>query len=146
MKGGKVFLDTNIVVYAYDVSAGDKHRIAEDIIDGLWHSGVGIISVQVLTEFFVTITTKIPKPMDKEVVREIVRDFLKWDVVVNDGESVLKAIDIHQRYQYSFWDSMIIQSAIKGNAALLLSEDLSDGQTIEGVRIRNPFVEITRTS
>ncbi len=140
MKDVKVFLDTNIVVYAYDVSAGNKHRIAEDIIDGLWRSGVGIISVQVLTEFFVTITTKIPNPMDREVAREIVRDFLKWDVVVNDGESVLKTIDILTRYQYSFWDSMIIQAAVKGNAALLLSEDLIDGQVINGVRIKNPFV------
>ncbi|MEW6418244.1 MAG: PIN domain-containing protein [Nitrospirota bacterium] len=140
MKGGKVFLDTNIVIYAYDVSAGDKHRITEDIIDGLWRSGGGITSVQVLTEFFVTITTKIPKPMDKKAAREIVRDFLKWDVVVNDGESVLKAIDIHTRYQYSFWDSMIIQAAIKGNATVLLSEDLSDGQVINGLKIKNPFV------
>lgn len=140
MKGGKVFLDTNIVVYAYDVSAGDKHRIAEDIVDGLWRSGVGIISVHVLTEFFVTVATKIPNPIDKDTAKEIVRDFLKWDVVVNDGESVLKAIDIHQRYQYSFWDSMIIQAAIKGNATVLLSEDLSDGQVINGLRIKNPFV------
>ena len=139
MKGDKVFLDTNIIIYAYDVSAGEKHNIAKKIFVELWDSGFGVISTQVLQEFFVTITQKIPKSLDKRLAKDIVSDLLKWDVVVNDGESIIEAIEILLRYGYSFWDSLIIEAAIRGGAAVLLSEDLSHGQIIDGVTIKNPF-------
>lgn len=139
MKGDRVFLDTNIIIYAYTSSVEKKHSIAMNIIEDLWRSGSGVISTQVVQEFFVSVTTKIQKPLNKVIAREIVHDLLKWDVVLNDGESIVKAIDIHQRYHYSFWDALIIHAAIQGNAAVLLSEDLSDGQIIQGVKIKNPF-------
>lgn len=140
MSVDKVFLDTNIITYAYDISAGEKHSIANKILIDLWDSGNGVLSTQVLQEFFVSVTGKIQKPLDVIRAKEVVSDLLRWDVVVNDGESVLKAIGIHHRHHYSFWDSMIIQAAIKGNAAALLSEDFSDGRTINGMRIKNPFL------
>ncbi len=140
MKGDKVFLDTNIMVYAYDVSANEKHKIASEIMIDLWNSGLGILSTQVLQEFFVNVTKKIPRLLNAKKAKDIVKDFLKWDVVVNDGESILDAVEIHLKYKYSFWDSLIINAAVKSGAALLLSEDLSDGQKIEGVTIKNPFV------
>lgn len=140
MKGGKAFLDTNILIYAHDISAEQKHEVARKIVLELWESGQGVLSTQVLQEFFYGVTKKILQPLDAQVAKELVGHLLRWDVMVNDGESILKAIDIHQRYQYSFWDSMIIQAAVKGDAALLLSEDLIDGQVINGVRIKNPFV------
>lgn len=139
MRDDRVFLDTNIITYAYDTSAGEKHRRANKILVDVWDSGNGVLSTQVLQEFFVSATKRIQKPLDVITAKEIVSDLLSWDIVVNDGESILKAIDIHHRYHYSFWDSMIIQSAIKGSAVFLLSEDLSDGQIIKGVTIRNPF-------
>lgn len=139
MTGDKVFLDTNIIVYAYDVSAAEKHEIAKKIVLDLWDSGFGVISTQVLQEFFVTITQKIPKPMDKRVARDIVSDLLKWEVVVNDGESILEAAEILFQYGYSFWDSLIIAAAMRNGAEALLSEDLAHGQTIHGVTIKNPF-------
>jgi len=139
MAGDKVFLDTNIIVYAYDVSAAEKHEIAKKIVLDLWDSGLGVISTQVLQEFFVTITQKIPKPMDKRVARDIVSDLLKWEVVVNDGESILEAAEILFQYGYSFWDSLIIAAAMKSGAEALLSENLAHGQTIDGVTIKNPF-------
>ncbi|MEW6410736.1 MAG: PIN domain-containing protein [Nitrospirota bacterium] len=139
MRGNKVFLDTNIIIYAYDVSAGKKHEIAKKIVMDLWDSRLGVISTQVLQEFFVTITKKIPKPIEIKLAKEIMRDLLKWDVVVNDGGSILEATGIHALHKYPFWDSQIIQSAIRGGASLLLSEDLSDGQTVDGVEIKNPF-------
>ena len=139
MPGDKVFIDTNIIIYAYDVTAGKKHDTAGTIITDLWDSGLGIISTQVLQEFFVNVVQKIPKPMDKQEAKVIVRDFLKWNVVVNTGESVIDGIDICVRFGYSFWDSMIIEAAIKGGAAVLISEDLQDGQVISGVTIKNPF-------
>ncbi len=139
MKGDKVFLDTNIIIYSYDVSAGKKHEIAQKIIVDLWDSGTGVISTQVLQEFFFLVTKKIPKPLSAHSAKEILSDFLKWDVIVNDGESILAAVEIHLKYKYSFWDSLIINAAIKGGATLLLSEDLSDGQRINSLTIKNPF-------
>lgn len=139
MKGDKLFLDTNILIYAYDISAGKKHDIAVKIVMDLWDSGYGCISTQVLQEFFINITAKIQKPLDVDTAKELIRDFLKWNVVINDGESILEAIDFRKKYKYSFWDSMIIQAAVKGGAKVLLSEDLSDGHIIRGVQIKNPF-------
>ena len=140
MKEGKVFIDTNIIIYAYTVSSEERHKASVKTIEDLWQSGLGVISTQVLQEFFAIVTSKIPKPLDLKSAKEIVKDLLRWEVIINDGESILEAIDIHQKHKYSFWDSMIIQAAIKGNASVLLSEDLSDGQVINGLRIKNPFV------
>jgi predicted nucleic acid-binding protein len=139
MPEDKAFIDTNIIIYAYDVTAGKKHETARIIITGLWDSGLGVISTQVLQEFFVNVVQKIPKPIDKQQAKEIVRDLLKWHVVVNTGDSIIDAIDICLRFGYSFWDSMIIEAAIKGGATVLISEDLQDGQVVSGVTIKNPF-------
>lgn len=139
MPEDKVFLDTNIIIYAYDRTAGEKHNIAKKIVLDLWNSGLGTISTQVLQEFFVIATQKIPKPLDIKLAKEIMRDLLKWNVVVNDGDSILEAVNILLRYHYSFWDSMIIEAAIKSGAGVLLTEDFSDGQIINGLAIKNPF-------
>ncbi len=139
MSEDKVFIDTNIIIYAYDVTAGRKYEIAGMILADLWNSGLGAISTQVLQEFFVNVVQKIPKPIDKQQAKEIVKDFLKWHVVVNTGDSIIEAIDICLKFGYSFWDSMIIEAAIKGGAAVLISEDLQDGQVVSGVTIKNPF-------
>ena len=139
MPEDKAFIDTNIIIYAYDVTAGKKHKAAREIIAGLWDSGLGVISTQVLQEFFVNVVQKIPKPMDMQQAKEIVRDLLKWRVVINTGDSIIDAIDICLRYGYSFWDSMIIEAAIKGGATVIISEDLQDGQVVSGVTIKNPF-------
>ena len=140
MPEDKLFLDTNIIIYAYDVTAKEKHEMAKKIVVDLWNSGLGTISTQVLQEFFVTATRRIPKPLDEKLAKEIISDLMKWDVVINDGKSILDTIDIHLRYHYSFWDSMIVDAAVKSGAVLLLSEDLSDGQKIDGVKIKNPFL------
>jgi predicted nucleic acid-binding protein len=141
MREDKIFLDTNILIYAYDVSAGKKHEMAKTILMDLWNSGKGVLSIQVLQEFFVNITKKVSKPLDINTAKDIIKDLLKWDVVMIDGESLLEAVEIHIRHQYSFWDSMILKAAQKGGAVLLLSEDLMHGQTIDGVKIKNPFTD-----
>jgi predicted nucleic acid-binding protein len=141
MKGVKTFLDTNVIIYAYDTSAGDKHRKARDLLASLWESGLGMVSTQVLQEFHVTVTRKIPKPLALSAACGIITDFLTWDVVINDGDAILKAIDLQEKHGFSFWDSMVVAAAISGGAAVLLTEDLSDGQKIGGVEIRNPFAE-----
>lgn len=139
MPENKIFIDTNILVYAFDISAKEKHEIAQKILVDLWNSSLGIISTQVLQEFFIIATKKLPKPLDIKLTQEIISDLLKWDVIINDGESILEAIKIHTKYHFSFWDSMIIQAALKSDATLLFSEDLRDGQIIAHVKIKNPF-------
>ena len=143
MPEDKVFLDTNIIIYAYDISAGEKYEKASNIVMNFWDSKLGVISTQVLQEFYVNVTQKISKPLSKKIAGEIVKDLLKWHVEVNDEETLLSAIELHVKYKYSFWDSLIIQAAKQANVSLLFTEDLSDGQTIEGIKIKNPFVGIT---
>jgi predicted nucleic acid-binding protein len=133
-------MDTNIIVYAYDSSAGKKHQTARDLLMECWDSGQGVISTQVLQEFFVTVTHKIPKPLAPSVAADIVSDFLTWDVVVNDGKDILQAISILQKMRLSFWDSLIISAAKKADCDVLLSEDLNPDQVVDGMIIKNPFL------
>jgi predicted nucleic acid-binding protein len=135
----KIFLDTNVIVYAYDKSAGEKHIKAKKILIDLWESGFGVISIQVLKEFYVTVTQKIPNVLKTEVAEEIISDFLSWEVVVNDGYNILEAISIQRRYRFSFWDSLIIAAAQESGCSLLYTEDLSSGQKIKDLQIKNPF-------
>lgn len=139
MSGDNVFVDTNVIVYAYDKDAGEKHLIAANIMKELWHSGLGTISTQILQEFYVTLTKKISAPLDIPVVREMIRRLSKWDVLLIDMDTIIRATELQERYRYSFWDSLIIASAIASGARTILSEDLADGQTIQGVSIKNPF-------
>jgi len=139
MRDGKIFIDTNILVYAYDSSAGAKHEAAVTIMSDLWSAGRGVTSMQVLQEFFVNATKKIPKPLDVTTAREVVRDFLKWNPILINGEIIVDAIDLHAIHKYSFWDSLIIASAIESGAGTLLSEDLSDRHKIKNIAIKNPF-------
>jgi len=88
----------------------------------------------------VNVTKKIPRPVPVAIGREIVEDFLKWKVVPVEGRTILRAIDLHEKHKYAFWDSLVIQSAIEGGARWLLSEDLRDGQRIGDLTIRNPFL------
>jgi predicted nucleic acid-binding protein len=140
MKGGKIFVDTNIVIYAYDISAGDKYKKAQEVMHDLWNSGRGIISTQVLQEFFVNATAKIKRPLDIATARAIVKDLLNWETVIVAGEVILEAVDIHREHKYSFWDSMILAAALEGGAGTLVSEDFSDELVIKGLTVHNPFV------
>jgi len=137
----KIFLDTNIIVYAHDNSSGDKHTVAKEIMDYLWENKKGVISVQVLQEFFVCVTKKIVKPLLLKNARMILEYLSSWDVVVNDKYITLKAIDLQEKYRFSFWDSLVIQAAIQSQARILLSEDLPDGQNVKDLKILNPFAK-----
>lgn len=139
MSEDRVFVDTNVLVYAYDIDAGHKHRIALEVMKDLWLSGRGILSTQTLQEFFVTVTWKIASPLEAAVAEEILKRLAKWDIVTNSMATVFAAIELQKRYRFSFWDSLIIASALEGGAGTLLSEDLSDKQKIEGLVINNPF-------
>ena len=137
----KAFVDTNVLVYAYDRAAGAKRDLARDLLEALWNEGRGVLSTQVLQEFYVNIRRKARPPVSQEVARALVADYLVWDPIVNDGATVLEAIDVGHRYQLSLWDALIVVAARKGDASVLYSEDLNHGQTFGSVQILNPFLE-----
>lgn len=136
-----IFIDTNILVYAHDASDSDKHRIAGGLVADLWQSGDGVISTQVLQEFYVTVTQKVAAPVDQRLARRWVSNYMNWETVENDGAAILRAIDTQRRYQVSFWDAMILQAANAAGVKTLYSEDLNAGQRYGSVIVANPFSE-----
>jgi predicted nucleic acid-binding protein len=139
MSGNRRFVDTNVLLYAHDDSAGAKQDQARALVGRLWESRDGCLSVQVLQEFFVNVTRKIAKPLSVETATEIVADYSRWYLHVPAADDVLAAISIHQRTELSFWDAMIVRSAAEIGCAVLYSEDLNDGQEYSGVHVENPF-------
>ncbi|HTU33503.1 MAG TPA: PIN domain-containing protein [Candidatus Acidoferrum sp.] len=137
---GKCFVDTNILVYAHDSVAGRKHDQARALIEQLWESGQGVLSTQVLQEFCINVRRKAGHPLSNVETRRTVQDYLSWEVVVNVPESVIRALDIEERYKLSFWDALIVGSAELCGASVLYTEDLAHGQVYASVRAVNPFV------
>lgn len=133
------FCDTNLFVYAYDLTGGRKRQQAGELVDSLWESGTGIISMQVLQELFVVLTRKIPRPLSVVEARAIVEDMATWRVVEPGPRDVLAAIDGAGRWHISFWDAMILVAAIRAGAETVWSEDLNDSQAYDGIIVRNPF-------
>jgi predicted nucleic acid-binding protein len=133
------FVDTNILVYAYDTSAGDKHAIAAELIKLCWENESGCLSMQVLQELYVTLTQKIVRPLDPQTARQIVADLAHWCLHTPEVSDLIQAIDYQQTYQLSFWDAMIVQSAARLGCRQLLSEDLNHGQIYGVVQVINPF-------
>ena len=135
------FVDTNILIYAHDVDADDRHWRARQLVSELWESGLGMLSTQVLSEFYVNVTRKIPSPLDPATARALIEPYLSWQVQTLGPESVLMASEIQQRHRISYWDALIIYAAASGGAAVLYSEDLNVGQIIEGVEVVNPLID-----
>ena len=133
------FVDTNILIYAHDRDAGIKHDQAKRVLTDLWNQGNGCLSVQVLQEFFVNVTKKIPQPLPTAVAGEVMRTYLPWVKTGTDGEMVIRASEIADAWQTSFWDGMIIAAAERSGASELLTEDLQSGQRIAGLIVINPF-------
>jgi len=135
----RAFVDANILVYAFDSSAGQKKVVAEELLARLWETGTGCLSVQVLQEFFVTVTRKVADPLAADEAAERIRELSAWKVFAPTADDVLGAIALHQRAGVSFWDAMIVHAAAESGCDVLWTEDLNDRQVIRGVRIRNPF-------
>ena len=133
------FVDTNVLIYAHDRSAGRKHTRAQELIQGLWRSEEGCLSTQVLQEFFVNVTRKVASPLASEVAAQIIVDLSTWRVHRPGVEDVLDAIRLQDRYQASFWGAMIISSAIQPGCQTIWSEDLNPGQLHDRVTVLSPF-------
>ena len=137
----KTFVDTNILVYAHDLQAGAKHSMAAQEIERIWHAKTGTVSLQVLQEFYVTLTQKVATPVGAKTVRDLLEKCGSWEVVVPDVPDLLEAVDLQKKNRFSFWDALIVQSALKAGCSVLLSEDFQHGQKVENLIIRNPFIK-----
>ncbi|MCA9731238.1 MAG: PIN domain-containing protein [Deferribacteres bacterium] len=136
----KIFLDTNILVYANDKSNSTKQNIAKQIIFESVRSETGVISTQVLSEFYVTVTRKIQVPLSVESAQTQIRLFKGLEIVAIDFPLIQDAIAISQQHLLSYWDSLILAAAKREKCATLLTEDLNHGQEIESVKVKNPFI------
>jgi predicted nucleic acid-binding protein len=139
----KIFVDTNILIYAHDRSAGLKHERARQLVERLWTSGQGVLSTQVLQELCINLRRKMARPLPVEEVRHLIQDYLSWEIVVNTPASVLHALEIELRYEISFWDALVLDAAESSGAEVLYSEDLAAGQKYGAVQVVNPLVMIT---
>ena len=137
----RCFVDTNILLYAHDRSAGLKHERARLLIEELWNSGRGVLSTQVLQELCINLRRKSGRPLSVEETRRLIQDYLSWEVFVNTPASTIQALDIELRYKISFWDALILQAAESSGVAILYSEDLATGQRYGSIRIVNPLAD-----
>ena len=135
----KTFVDTNVLIYAHDVDAKAKHEIAKGVLKELWSQRTGALSMQVLQEFYVNVTRKIPSPLSKSAARPVVESYAAWCMETTSAE-IATAFRLEDECRIGFWDAMIVAAAIRCGAARILSEDLHAGQTIAGIRIENPFL------
>jgi predicted nucleic acid-binding protein len=136
------FLDTNILVYTDDKDAPAKQRRSFELVAEHRRAGTGVVSLQVLQEYFVTVTRKLR--VDAAIARRKVELLAQFDVMAPDLADILAAIDLHRLHGLSFWDAMVIRAARQSGCKVLLSEDLQDAQIIDGVQIVNPFRESRR--
>jgi predicted nucleic acid-binding protein len=134
----KTFIDTNILIYAHDVDANTKHDIAKAVLRELWSERAGVLSMQVLQEFYVNVTRKIASPLSKELARLVVNNYAIWCSDTTPIE-ISAAFRIEDESRIGFWDAMIVSAAAKSGATRILSEDLNSGQRIAGILVENPF-------
>lgn len=133
------FVDTNVLLYAYDASAGDRHTRARELVGHLGRERRGALSVQVLQEFYVNATRKIAVPLTPEVALERLRVLSRWRTHSPLPHDVIVAAEIANEHQLSLWDAMVIRSASELGCSTLWTEDLNPGQKVAGVTITNPF-------
>src|SRR5580704_17555811 len=132
------FVDTNILIYAHDVDAGAKHQVAKTVLRELWSQRSGVLSMQVLQEFYVNVTRKIASPLPKDVARLVVNSYSIWCMETTPTE-ISAAFRIEDESRIGFWDALIAASAAKSGATKILSEDLNHQQRIAGIPVENPF-------
>jgi predicted nucleic acid-binding protein len=134
----RVFLDTNILVYAQDAAVPEKQSKSREIISQLAESGDGVISTQVMQEFFVAATRKLS--VEPIVAKGVLKTFAVFEIVQISTDLIHEAIDCSILNQLSFWDSLILAAAASAGCSTVFSEDLNPGETILGLKIRNPFL------
>ena len=134
------FVDTNVLVYAHDTSDAARQPIAAQLLDDLWRTRDGLLSTQVLTEFYVVATRKFDPPLPRREARALVDAYAAWPLVQVDAPLIVAASSLEEQHSLSFWDALIVEAARRGGANRLVSEDLQHGRRIAGLVISNPFL------
>ena len=137
-----IFVDTNILLYSRDASEPAKQSIASDLLDGLWETRSGRVSVQVLNEYFVNATRKLDPGLSPEEAWDDIEALNAWKPLPLDMAILTRAFAVHRRYGLSWWDSMIVAAAEASACTIIYSEDLSDGANYFGITVVNPFKKI----
>lgn len=142
MSAERVFIDTNVLYYSYDRYGGGKRERARARLDALWEEDAGALSLQVLQEFFHNCVRKIAEPNALALAREALNLYRPWLRQPTTLDTVIRATQVMELARLSFWDALIVASAAEAGAGILLTEDLTHGQIIAGVRIENPFLAV----
>ncbi len=140
MSGDKVFLDTNILVYAYDKHEPEKAEKAQAILKSGIAEESAVLSSQVLGEFFVVVTRRIPRPLSADEAMRIIDILMVLPVAEVDLSLVRRAVETCKQYGISYWDALIVAAAERAGCRRILSEDLGNGQEYNGVVVENPFL------
>ncbi len=135
----RLFVDSNVLVYARDASEPEKQARAREWMASLWSQGRGRVSAQVLNEFYVTVTRKLKPGLSREEARKDVRDLASWNPIATDGRLLEAAWNVEDRHGLSFWDALIVAAAHAAGCDRLLTEDLKDGQDFGGLTVVDPF-------
>jgi predicted nucleic acid-binding protein len=136
----RILVDTNILIYAYDIENPEKQAKAFQIIDRLASTQKGVISAQILGEFFVTVTQKLKTPLDAATAYQSIQNYMRsWQILDISPQIVLEAIKGRITYSISYWDAQIWATAKLNQISMIFSEDFQDGQMLEGVLFKNPF-------
>jgi predicted nucleic acid-binding protein len=135
-----VFVDSNILVYAHDRSDPGKQAKAREILRRCWAEEAGCLSLQVLQEFYVSITRKVRYPLSRKVARDLIATYSVWPLALLTLDHVIAASRLEERYQLQFWDALIVAAAKLLKAETIFSEDFHQGLEIEGISIRNPLL------
>ena len=134
-----VFVDTNVLVYARDAGEPVKQPIARQWVDRLWQTGEGRLSTQVLNEYYATVTGKLDPGMSPGEAQADIRDLMSWNPVSVAATLLNRAWAVESRFGLQYWDALIVASAHQSGCQHLLTEDLQDGQELDGVLVVNPF-------
>ena len=135
-------IDTNILVYAYDVSEKRRREIGRALMDEVWDTGGGVVTLQNLSEFFFAVTRKVQKPVSVADAKTIVSDILRssrWMVIDRDAGTLVKAMEIVERVRAPFWDALIAACMLEHGIEVIVTENAKDFRNISGITVVNPF-------
>jgi predicted nucleic acid-binding protein len=133
------FVDTNVLLYAHDDKPEPRCKIAKELVGKLWSSRTGVVSTQVLQEFYFNATKVYKLAMSRSDARRALASYAKWRVIPSDAQLIMSASRLEEEHSVSFWDALIVQAALRASAAFLVTDDMQDGRKFGSLTVRNPF-------
>jgi predicted nucleic acid-binding protein len=139
MRSDATFVDTNVLLYAYEAGNDVRNEIARGVLVDLWQRAAGVLSTQVLQEFYSVATRKLEPPLTASEARKIVASYSEWCAIDMDPLVIVNASFLEETHTVSWRDALIVEAAVQSGAKYLLSEDLQHGRNFAGLEVRNPF-------